>query len=203
MLNNILSLKLSEILILLEEPFINGYTDIINNAGFSSRKKTKKYITKLNLRNVKKKWKLFILDKMINPSYRESVYHVFQDPFMNTSFIQPQKVQNTQKQGHAILRNPQSNGICERFQRTVLNEFYRIAFRTKIYHSIEELQDDLDAWVEEYNNKRPHSGKYCFGKTPMQTFFDSLPLAKEKNLGQEHIEGDKEKEENKECQVES
>ena len=100
-------------------------------------------------------------------------------------------------------RNPQSNGICERFQRTVLNEFYRIAFRTKIYHSIEELQDDLDAWVEECNNKRPHSGKYCFGKTPMQTFFDSLPLAKEKILGQEHIEGDEEKEENKECQVES
>ena len=101
------------------------------------------------------------------------------------------------------VRNPQSNGICERFQKTVLNEFYRIAFRTKIYHSIEELQDDLDNWVEEYNNKRPHSGKYCFGKTPMQTFLDSLPLAKEKMLGQDYIDGGKEREENEECQVES
>ena len=99
------------------------------------------------------------------------------------------------------VRNPQSNGICERFQKTVLNEFYRIAFRTKIYHSIEELQKDLDNWIEEYNNKRPHSGKYCFGKTPMQTFLDSLPLAKEKMLGQDYIDGGKK--EYKECQVES
>lgn len=99
------------------------------------------------------------------------------------------------------VRNPQSNGICERFQKTVLNEFYRIAFRTKIYHSIEELQKDLDNWIEEYNNKRPHSGKYCFGKTPMQTFLDSLPLAKEKMLGQDYIDGDKKKYEK--CQVES
>jgi len=99
------------------------------------------------------------------------------------------------------MRNPQSNGICERFQKTVLNEFYRIAFRTKIYHSIEELQKDLDNWIEEYNNKRPHSGKYCFGKTPMQTFFDSLLLAKEKMLEQDYIDGDKK--EYEECQVES
>ncbi len=101
------------------------------------------------------------------------------------------------------VRNPQSNGICERFQKTMLNEFYRIAFRTKIYHSIEELQKDLDSWIEEYNNKRPYSGKYCFGKTPMQTFIDSLPLAKEKMLGQNYIDGDKEKEENEICQVKS
>ncbi len=85
----------------------------------------------------------------------------------------------------------------------MFNEFYCITFRTKIYHSIEELQDNLDAWVEEYNNKRPHSGKYCFGKTPMQTFIDSLPLAKEKMLGQDYIDGGKQREENKECQVES
>jgi len=64
------------------------------------------------------------------------------------------------------------NGICERFHRTVLDEFYRIAFRKKIYRSIDELQADLDAW--------PHQGRWCFGKTPMQTFLDALPLAKEK-----------------------
>jgi len=65
----------------------------------------------------------------------------------------------------------------------VLNEFYQIAFRKKIYQSIDELQEDVDRWIQEYNNERPHSGKYCFGKTPMQTFVDSIPMAKEKMIG--------------------
>ncbi len=77
-------------------------------------------------------------------------------------------------------KSPQTNGICERFHRTVLDEFYRVAFRKKIYRSIDELQADLDAWIAEYNEKRPHQGRWCFGKTPMQTFLDALPLAKEK-----------------------
>jgi transposase InsO family protein len=80
-------------------------------------------------------------------------------------------------------RSPQSNGICERFHKTVLDEFYRVAFRKKVYTSIEELQRDLDLWLNEYNEERPHSGKYCYGKTPMQTFLDTLPLAKTKMLG--------------------
>jgi len=82
-------------------------------------------------------------------------------------------------------KSPQTNGICERFQRTVLNEFYQVAFRTKVYNSIEELQRDLDAWLEQYNEQRPHSGKYCYGKTPMQTFLDALPMTKEKMIGYE------------------
>jgi len=79
-------------------------------------------------------------------------------------------------------RHPQTNGICERFHRTIQEEFYATAFRKKLYHSLEELQADLDAWSDEYNRTRPHSGKYCYGKTPMQTFLDSLPLAREKML---------------------
>ena len=79
-------------------------------------------------------------------------------------------------------KSPQTNGICERFHKTILSEFYQIAFRKKIYESIEMLQNDLDEWLREYNESRPHSGKYCYGKTPMQTFQDSLPLAKEKML---------------------
>lgn len=78
--------------------------------------------------------------------------------------------------------SPQSNGICERFHKTVLNEFYRIAFRKKIYNTLDELQTDLDTWIKYYNEERTHSGKYCFGKTPMQTFLDSMPLVKEKML---------------------
>lgn len=77
-------------------------------------------------------------------------------------------------------KSPQTNGICERFHRTMQEEFFWIAFRKKIYQSIEELQKDLDDWLSHYNNERPHSGKYCFGKTPLQTFEDSIHLAKEK-----------------------
>jgi transposase InsO family protein len=79
-------------------------------------------------------------------------------------------------------RHPQTNGICERFHKTMLNEFYRVAFRKKIYRTLDELQEDVDTWLVQYNEQRPHSGKYCFGKTPMQTFIDSIPLAKEKVL---------------------
>ena len=79
-------------------------------------------------------------------------------------------------------RSPQTNGICERFHKTILQEFYQIAFRKKIYKTLEELQTDVDVWIKQYNEERPHSGKYCFGKTPMQTFLDSIPLAKEKML---------------------
>jgi transposase InsO family protein len=80
------------------------------------------------------------------------------------------------------VRHPQTNGICERFHKTILNEFYRVAFRKKIYNSLDELQTDLDEWIRGYNEERPHSGKYCFGKTPMQTFLDSKQIAKDKNL---------------------
>jgi transposase InsO family protein len=80
------------------------------------------------------------------------------------------------------VKSPQTNGICERFHRTMLNEFYRIAFRKQIYERIEDLQRDVDAWVQEYNETRPHQGRWCYGKTPMQTFLDSIPLAKEKLL---------------------
>ncbi len=81
------------------------------------------------------------------------------------------------------VKSPQSNGICERFQKTVLNEFYQVAFRKKIYTSIEELQVDVDVWIKEYNEQRPHSGKYCYGKTPMQTFQETFHVAKEKMIG--------------------
>ena len=77
--------------------------------------------------------------------------------------------------------SPQTNGICERFHKTMKQEFYDTAFRKKIYLSIEELQRDADEWIKYYNEERPHSGKYCYGKTPMQTFLDSKQIALEKN----------------------
>jgi len=77
-------------------------------------------------------------------------------------------------------KSPQTNAICERFHKTMLDEFYRVAFRKKIYGTVAELQTDLDAWVSEYNHVRTHQGRWCFGKTPMQTFLDALPIAREK-----------------------
>ena len=79
-------------------------------------------------------------------------------------------------------KSPQTNGIVERFHKTVLDEFYRVAFRKRIYGSIAELQADLDQWIRSYNEERPHQGRWCFGKTPMQTFLDAIPLAKEKMI---------------------
>lgn len=80
-------------------------------------------------------------------------------------------------------KSPQTNGICERFHKTVLDEFYRVAFRKKLYRAIAELQADLDAWLIEYNEERTHQGRWCYGKTPMRTFLDALPVAREKMIG--------------------
>lgn len=82
-------------------------------------------------------------------------------------------------------KSPQTNGICERFHKTILDEFYRVAFRKKIYRSIAELQSDLDEWMRGYNEVRTHQGRWCYGKTPMQTFLDTLPIAREKMIAAE------------------
>jgi transposase InsO family protein len=79
-------------------------------------------------------------------------------------------------------RSPQTHGICERFHQTIQNEFYASAFRRKLYHSLEELQRDVDIWMESYNAERTHTGKYCYGKTPLQTFIDSAKLAYDQDL---------------------
>ncbi len=79
-------------------------------------------------------------------------------------------------------KSPQTNGICERFNKTIPQEFYQVALRRKLYRSITELQADLDAWMRDYNTIRTHQGRWCYGKTPMQTFIDMLPAAKEKLL---------------------
>jgi transposase InsO family protein len=71
------------------------------------------------------------------------------------------------------VKHPQTNGICERFHKTILQEFYQVAFRRKIYRSIEELQSDLDQWIAYYNHDRTHQGKMCNGRTPMQTMLEA------------------------------
>lgn len=80
------------------------------------------------------------------------------------------------------VKSPQTNGICERFHKTILEEFYQVALRKKIYSSLEELQADLDEWLHEYNHRRLHQGKRCDGRTPYATLTESRHLAEAKQL---------------------
>lgn len=80
--------------------------------------------------------------------------------------------------------SPQTNGICERFHKTILQEFYQITFRKKLYSSLEELQVDLDDWLKFYNTERTHQGKMCCGRTPFETLLDGKRIWAEKNLVQ-------------------
>jgi transposase InsO family protein len=77
-------------------------------------------------------------------------------------------------------RSPQTNGICERFHKTILQEFYQVTFRKKLYTDLEMLQSDLDKWLEYYNNERTHQGKMCCGRTPIATMEDSKVIWMEK-----------------------
>lgn len=79
---------------------------------------------------------------------------------------------------------PQTNGICERFHKTILNEFYQVTFRKKLYGDLDTLQSDLDEWLAHYNNERTHQGKMCNGRTPMETLLDGKRIWAEKNLNQ-------------------
>ncbi len=78
------------------------------------------------------------------------------------------------------VKSPQTNGICERFHKTILQEFYQVTFRKKIYTDLETLQADLDTWLLYYNNERTHQGKMCCGRTPIATWKDGKQIWKEK-----------------------
>lgn len=78
------------------------------------------------------------------------------------------------------VRSPQTNGICERFHKTILQEFYQVALRKHLYESIDDLQADLDKWLNEYNTERTHQGKMCCGRTPIETLNDGKQIWKDK-----------------------
>jgi transposase InsO family protein len=107
--------------------------------------------------------------------YKGSLQHHEYELYLQIEGIEHSKTQ---------VRHPQSNGICERLHRTIQEEFYAVTFRKKLYETLDQLQTDLDDWISYYNHQRPHSGRYCYGKTPMETFIESLPLAKQKLLNE-------------------
>ncbi|MDT8436352.1 MAG: integrase core domain-containing protein, partial [Gemmatimonadota bacterium] len=76
------------------------------------------------------------------------------------------------------VRRPQSNGFIERFHRTLLDEHLRLKGRTVWYETVEEMQADLDAYLELYNTKRPHRGRGMEGRTPYAVFKAGKPKTK-------------------------
>lgn len=99
-------------------------------------------------------------------------------------FLSIENIDHTRTKAYS----PQTNGICERFHKTMKEEFYEVALRRTIYSSLEDLQRDADGWLNSYNEQRPHSGKYCYGKTPLQTFLDARHIALEKNIQNGYLE---------------
>lgn len=90
-------------------------------------------------------------------------------------------------------RHPQTNGACERMNQIILDEFWQVAFRKRIYTTLDEIQTDLDTWLVRYNELRTNQGRHCDGRTPMQTFIDGKPLCERyvpKNDGAEKISFD-------------
>ncbi len=80
--------------------------------------------------------------------------------------------------------SPQTNGICERFHKTILQEFYQVTFRKNLYADMETLQKDLDDWLNYYNNERTHQSKICNGRTPVETLLSGKLIWDGKNLNQ-------------------
>jgi transposase InsO family protein len=65
--------------------------------------------------------------------------------------------------------SPRTNGFVERFNGTVLEEFFQPKLRSQLYESVEALQADLDAWLHHYNHERPHLGYRNQGRRPWET----------------------------------
>jgi transposase InsO family protein len=161
-----------------QQTFLDTYTRL----GFTKLYETKHAITSADLLNDKvlpffEEQQIPLLRVLTDrgTEYKGKPEHHEYELYLSIEGIEHSKTQ---------VRHPQSNGICERFHRTIQEEFYAVAFRKKLYDSLAALQKDLDEWMVYYNNERTHSGRYCYGKTPMQTFKESITLAKQKMLGE-------------------
>jgi hypothetical protein len=54
--------------------------------------------------------------------------------------------------------------------QTIHHEFYMVTFRQRIYETLQQLQDDLDRYIDYYNFKRPNRGKRNKGKVPGEIY---------------------------------
>ena len=72
------------------------------------------------------------------------------------------------------IGSPETNGFCERFHRTVKEEYFSMAFRRTFYESVDQLQRDLDRYLDSYNRERAHQGYRTKGRTPFQAFLENV-----------------------------
>jgi transposase InsO family protein len=109
------------------------------------------------------------LDRTLTDNGKEYTTHWVSGKHEYEKFLKQNRIRHTKIKP----RTPQSNGIVERFNRTLLEEFYQIAMMKKVYSSLDQLQDDLDKFIYYYNFKRTNQGYRLKGKIPYQKFLDS------------------------------
>jgi transposase InsO family protein len=107
-----------------------------------------------------------VLQRVLTDYGREYCGRPLQHPFELYCTVQQLEHRTTR------VGSPESNGMVERFNRTLKEEFFSLAYRRKFYESLEALQTDLDAFLQFYNERRAHHGCRTQGRTPLQTFLD-------------------------------
>jgi len=108
------------------------------------------------------------LNRILTDNGKEYTTHWANGKHEYEKFLEQNRIRHTRIKP----RTPQSNGIVERFNRTLLEEFYQIAMIKKVYSSLSELQGDLDQFITYYNFKRTNQGYRLKGKIPYQKFLD-------------------------------
>lgn len=116
------------------------------------------------------------VEHLLTDNGREFCGRPLQHPY--ELFLAVNQIEHRNTKVHA----PYTNGFCERFHRTVSDEFFKVKFRQKWYTGLAELQEDLDAWLAEYNTERPHHGYRTQGRTPRQAFLDGLATMPKEEL---------------------
>jgi transposase InsO family protein len=110
------------------------------------------------------------LDRILTDNGKEYTTHWEKGNHDYENFLASCSIRHTRIK----TRCPKSNGMVERFNRTLLEEFYQIAMLEKVYTSLNELQDDLDQFILYYNFKRTNQGYRLKGKIPYQKFLNGM-----------------------------
>lgn len=150
--------------------YMQAVIDTFCSLGFAKLYISKKAITAADM----------LFDNVI-PFYKDqnvTIQHILTDNGSEYCGKQMEHHYQTMLTLHGIkhrrtkVATPRTNGFVERFNRTVLDEFFRGILRRKFYTKLEDLQDDLNEWLMFYNHQRPHMGYRNNGKTPRRSFKD-------------------------------